>query len=145
MRAQGVMVHPKPLAKLRDLLVAPKDPVDNLDKTGVVYHIPCGDCNSGYVGETSRTLRTRLKEHTRNSSPVGAHAQEQQHSIQFDQVKILDTDPDWFARGVREAIHIATHTSDLNRDRGRHVLPRIYRSIIHSRDSELPEEAPPRE
>ena len=145
MRAQGVMVHQKPLSKLRDLLVAPKDPVDTLDKTGVVYHIPCGDCDSRYVGETSRSLRARLKEHTRTSSPVGAHAQELQHTINFDQVKILDTDPDWFTRGVREAIYITTHQSDLNRDRGRHTLPRIYNTIIHSRDSGLPEEAPPRE
>ena len=89
MRSHGIMVHPKPHSKLRDLLVAPKDPVDNLDKTGVVYHIPCGDCDSGYVGETSRALRTRLKEHTRTSSPVSAHAQEQQHTILFDQVKVI--------------------------------------------------------
>ena len=145
MRAQGVMVHPKPHSKLRDLLVAPKDPIDTLDKTGVVYHITCGDCQSGYVGETSRSLKTRIKEHSKTSSPVGAHAKEYHHNIQFDQVKILDTDQDWFKRGVREAIQIATQTSDLNRDRGRHTLPRIYRSILHSRDSGLPEEAPPRE
>ena len=81
------MVHQKPHSKLRDLLVAPKDPVDTLDKTSVVYLIPCGDCDSGYVGESSRSLRTRLKEHTRTSSPVGAHAQELQNMIQFDQVK----------------------------------------------------------
>ena len=61
MRAQGVMVHPKPHSKLRDLLVAPKDPINTLDKTGVVYQISCGDCPSGYVGETSRALRTRLE------------------------------------------------------------------------------------
>ena len=57
MRALGVMVHPKPYSKLRDLLVAPKDPIDTLDRTGVVYHISCGDCPSGYVGETSRPLK----------------------------------------------------------------------------------------
>ena len=145
MRALGAMVHPKPHSKLRDLLVAPKDPINTLDKTGVVYQISCGDCPSGYVGETSRALRTRLKEHTKPSSPVGAHAKDHQHRILFDQVKILDSDQDWFSRGVREAIQIATQPSDLNRDRGRHTLPRIYRSILHSRDSELLEEAPPRE
>ena len=145
MRSQGVMVHPKPHSKLRDLLVAPKDPVNILDRTGVVYHIKCGDCPSGYVGETSRALGTRIKEHTKPSSPVGAHAKDHHHHICFDQVKILDSDQDWFNRGVREAIQIAIKPSDLNRDRGRHTLPRIYRSILHSRDSELPEEAPPRE
>ena len=60
-----VMVLPKPHSKLRDLLVAPKDPINILDKTGVVYHISCGDCSSGYVDETSRDLRTRLKEHAK--------------------------------------------------------------------------------
>ncbi len=32
-------------------------------KKGVVYSIPCMDCNSVYVGETGRNLEKRLKEH----------------------------------------------------------------------------------
>ena len=61
MRSQGIMVHPKPHSKLRDLLVAPKDPVDNLDKTGVVYHIPCGDYDSGCVRGNFQSFENQIE------------------------------------------------------------------------------------
>ena len=33
-----------------------------LDKKGVVYEVPCGECNHVYIDETGRTLRKRLIE-----------------------------------------------------------------------------------
>ena len=41
---------------------------------GTVCQLQCQDCDSGYVGETARTLLTRIAEHPRpsnNNSPVG--------------------------------------------------------------------------
>jgi len=40
-----------------------KDPVLSLKKPNVVYCIPCAMCPAVYVGQTSRPLETRLKEH----------------------------------------------------------------------------------
>ena len=37
-----------------------KQPTLELDKKGVVYEVPCGECNHVYIGETGRTLRKRL-------------------------------------------------------------------------------------
>ena len=34
-----------------------------LDKKGVVYKVPCGECNHVYIGEMGRTLRKRLTKH----------------------------------------------------------------------------------
>ena len=40
-----------------------------MDK-GVVYQIPCAQCDEVYVGETGRPLKTRITEHKRVVSTV---------------------------------------------------------------------------
>ena len=73
-RKSGVTVHSKPVNTIRSMLGSPKDKQETLDKTGVVYHYQCQDCPAQYIGETERSLRTRVSEHrSRESSPVRAH------------------------------------------------------------------------
>ncbi len=52
------------------------------------------------------------------------------NDIDWEGVKVLDKETNWFRRGVKEAINIKRTNSDLNRDRGRHHLPRSYNRII---------------
>ena len=33
------------------------------EKSGLVYEIPCHDCDAVYIGEIGRNLRTRKREH----------------------------------------------------------------------------------
>jgi hypothetical protein len=89
------------------------------------------------VGETERNLRHRIKEHRRESSPVGAHLIQEDHQLDKDCVKILSSETKWFERGVKEAIHIAAERPSLNRDRGRHNLPAVYRSLVQSRGRDV--------
>ena len=53
----------KPTRTLRHLLTNVKDKDDPKDRQGTVYRIRCNDCNGTYIGETRRTLTTRLGEH----------------------------------------------------------------------------------
>ena len=108
-----------------------------MDKAGVIYKIDCKDCRDDYVGETERNLRHRFKEHRRDSSPVGAHLLNKHHHMDRDCVKILDQEHRWFERGVKEAIHIRAHQPTLNRDRGRHILPAVYNSLVRSQGREF--------
>ena len=55
----------KPIIKLSTVLASGKDVVPASKRRGVVYEIPCGS----YVGETKRSLSTRLKEHHRDTLP----------------------------------------------------------------------------
>ena len=134
-RSHGLSTYVQPQNTLRSLVVAPKDKPDKLEKCGAVYHIKCKECPSSYVGESARPLKARMDEHHRPSSPVGEHAANSKHDIDWDGVKVLDKEANWFRRGVKEAIQIKRTTSDLNRDRGRHQLHRGFNSIIRSRDS----------
>ena len=131
-RKAGFTVHLKPFNTIRRHLVHPKDKVISEDKLGLVYHIKCSDCPASYVGETGRQLKERVTEHRKKSSPIGEHLCQATHSFSTADVSILHQEPDWFRRGVAEAIYINREAPSLNRDSGRHNLPAIYREILTS-------------
>ena len=60
----------KPSRTLLHLLTNVKDKDDPKERQGTVYRIRCNDCNGTYIGETGRTLTTRLGEHQRDLETV---------------------------------------------------------------------------
>ena len=58
------------LKKLKTVTPSLKEPVEKSLKSGVVYKIICPRCNACYVGQTSRHLQTRLREHANRKGPV---------------------------------------------------------------------------
>ena len=114
----------RPLSKLRSMLVQPKDKRSLEDSTGVVYQIPCKDCDKVYVGETGRKFGVRKAEHTQeaetlqkahftrskkkeaettyNKSAISDHVVQENHIMS----KILSKDSNKFTRWIRKAVHI---------------------------------------
>ena len=138
-RKAGIAVHLKLYNSIRQHLVHPKDKVTKQDKAGAIYHIKCGDCAEDYVGETERQLKHRLSEHhAKRSSPMYEHTTQVEHSFSLEEVSILHQEPDWFKRGVAEAINIHREAPSLNRDKGRHNLPAIYGEILTSPSRDHP-------
>ena len=110
----------------------PKDKTPNLQKCGVRYQITCPQCQHLYVGETGRTLATRMKDHTSHTSQPTAvedHCRDHGHVISKNNVEVLATEEGWFKRKVREAIEIKTLQPTINRDQG-FDLPVIYSEIL---------------
>ena len=133
----GVSSCVKPTNTLRQILCSPKDKTKKEQVTGPIYHIQCeeSNCSAVYIGETERTLKTRFQEHKRPSnttSEVSKHLNRDcpGHTVSLDSTKLLDREPKWFERGVKEAIYIRAHSPTLNRDGGRHQLPNIWDSVI---------------
>ena len=133
----------KPTHTLRQNLVSPKDKTDKRDITGPIYGIYCqgqttrGKYKEFYIGETERSLKTRFFEHKRPSSTSSEvsnhiHIESPGHHVDLDEVKILDREPRWFERGVKEAIYIKVNNPTLNKDRDRYKLPGVYESILKS-------------
>ncbi|XP_059511096.1 uncharacterized protein LOC132211003 [Stegostoma tigrinum] len=60
LRSLGIRVAHKPTTTLRLLLTNIKDPIP---KTGVIYEIPCKDCEKHYIGQTGRKLTTLIHKH----------------------------------------------------------------------------------
>ena len=113
-----IIVH-KPVNSLRSQLVQVKDKTENLKKCDTVYHIHCDQCNKQYIGETSRVLETRIKEHlSRDSSAVHEHCQLTGHSVDSSKTKVLATESNPFKRRIREAIEIRLRKPSLNIDNG---------------------------
>ena len=114
------------MSTLWQQLTKVKDTDPALKKSSVVYRIPCS-CRLAYIGETKRSLETRLKQDqaaTRrgetDKSAIAEHAWEKQHCPQWDNITILDHARNHTNLLVKEALHIALagQRSLLNRDQG---------------------------
>ena len=122
----ALLTYIKPTRKLKKILCKPEIPKE---VCGPVYKIVRGggggeECNKTYTGERERSLKARFLEHRRpssTSSEVSRHINKDkpEHDVHIDEARILDRDPDWFTRRVREAIYIRTHKLTLNREGGR--------------------------
>ena len=121
------MVHRAPdgsLTSTENQLVRPKDPIPP-GRRGMVYRIPCSDCDKVYIGETDRLIGERIKEHQLDvrlfrvdSSAVAEHNWGAGHHPNWDGVHFVDQDKHWYTRRVKEAIHIRLNGHNINRDRG---------------------------
>ena len=61
----GVKVAVKPHLTIRKLFPSLKDPLDNSEKSCLVYQIPCRDCSFVYIGKTKHDQKSKLDEHKR--------------------------------------------------------------------------------
>jgi len=63
---------------IRSLLVKTKPVTEEHNKKGVIYKVPCQDCNKVYIGETGQKFGTRLNEHKQllqpDKSTIAEHA-----------------------------------------------------------------------
>ena len=108
------------LTKVKDI-----DPA--IKKSGVVYQIPCKNCDFTYIGETKRSLETRLKEHQTATKrgeterfAIAEHACNEHHHPDWDNTSILDQAKHNSTLLVKEAMHISLAEANtlLNRDQG---------------------------
>ena len=83
------------LNKLNSFIKTHKDPLLNKTKKNVVYKIYCKDCDASYVGQTERTLKTRILEHcnrrnTSDYSVITEHRLDLNHDFNWEGTKIVD-------------------------------------------------------
>ena len=129
----------KPQLTLRNCLVKPKDQIPQQSRSNVVYSIPCTRCPKLYIGESKRSLKTRITEHKRalrqgdsNSSAPAEHAMVHNHPIDWDNASVIDSNTFYYPRKYLEAWHIRTLSrTNMNRDVGN--LPPVYNRLINSK------------
>ena len=94
-----------------------------------IYSIPC-ECGKYYIGETSRPLEVRIKEHQNlikkyqfEKSKIAEHAWNNDHSIHWHNTKILSKESIPTRRKIKETAYIllkedqcvSTFSVDLNK------------------------------
>ncbi len=106
------------------------------DRKDVIYEIPCGQCDSTYIGETGRTLKKRIQEHKQavrrgdeNNGPLDHMIRTAGHRINWEEARIIDSEQNTRRRKIKEAIYIRALDSSrnqeflMNQDRGREIHP----------------------
>jgi len=116
---------------------AHKDTNELLANSNVVYKISCNDCNASYVGQTKRQVKTRIKEHKNNSKHLSSkptviteHSREYSHSFDWDNIKILDTESNYYKRAVSEMLHIKEQVNGINAQKDTELLDNSYFDIL---------------
>jgi hypothetical protein len=123
-----------PHVQIKHLLKTVKDRTP-LQVEGV-YRIPCQTCGKNYIGETGRSVKTRLEEHERairlgqsTKSAVAEHAA-LGHTIDLKEAKIVAKVKGFKQRLVREAIEISKEeNNNFNRDTGLKIS-RTWQPVI---------------
>ena len=108
-------------------------PQKHVDK-GVVYQIPCAQCDEVYVGETGRPLKTRITEHkravstgdVRNANAV--HCMKTNHCMDWNAAGVVDRASRWRERRIKESVYIRKRKT-FNMDSGFPLSP-VWNSLI---------------
>ena len=101
LRDFNIKVAHKPIPTISNIPRKPKDKIEKEAFRGVVYKIKCKDCDSVYVGQTSRALKTRVKENTKaietldKNSLLAKHHVFHGHQIDLENVEIIDRSSTW--------------------------------------------------
>ena len=102
-----------------------KEPIPKSPKFFVVYKFVCPGCNACYIGETTRHLSTRIKEHleTDKKSNIFAHLvnNETCKALSTENCfEIIDSASTPFKLKLKEAMHIIWKKPSLNKQQ-KHV------------------------
>jgi len=80
--------------------------VDIKSQQGVVYSIPCCDCDKRYIGGTTRSLETRQK---KRKADVKNKRFDLNHRMDWDNSKVLDFES--------KSFHINSERDTMNENR----------------------------
>jgi len=124
--------------KLNKFVKVHKDQNHILSKNNVVYKISCNDCEASYVGQTKRQLNTRLKKHKNNvkqdkskHSVISEHIIKYNHTFDWNNMRIMDRESNYFKRIVSEMIHIKEQKAGLNLNSDTELLNESYFDILN--------------
>ena len=147
-KSYGIRSAVRPGTTLRKELVHPKDKIPKQKTTGCVYQVPCRNCNKVFIGETSRCLETRIKEHKddvdkhskirytranrktsqteRHKSAITDHTSQENHAINWDNVKPLVKETHTRARQIHELHGFTVRQNTHNTTSHQHCFTWFY-------------------
>ncbi|CAN0059916.1 unnamed protein product [Heterosigma akashiwo] len=122
-----------------------------MQQKNVVYKISCKQCEVSYVGQTKRTLATRVKEHSwsvdaaktsflfvcrhkkgKKDTGLPAHCLDTDfsHRFDFDNAEVLYRETHWGKRLKKEAMYIAMVENTCNIQKSRDLNPVVWLPLL---------------
>lgn len=132
----GLKVAFKNQKKIANIFTKTKDKTSILQRSNVVYLLPCMDCQMIYIGQTSRNLSGRITSHKsdirlqKNSCQLAIHSNTNDHRVNFADIKVLETERNLKKRSFLEMTHIATEQNTMNSRRDIEGLSEIYMFLL---------------
>ena len=101
-------------------LFSVKESVPKYLRSFVVYRFTCSGCNASYIGETTRHLSTRIKEHleTDSKSHIFKHLNINRNCKELcgtESFEIIDSTTSSYRLKLKEAMHITWEKASLNK------------------------------
>ena len=114
------------------MLVRPKDKDPKDHQSNVIYSYQCKevDCNEEHLGETSRTLEERYREHLKEPPPIHVHSIQTGYNASEDNFNILGREDQGLTRLIKESIYIRVNNPTLNRNIGKFNLSHIWDRVL---------------
>ena len=108
---------------------------NNPNKNGVVYKIPCKDCNQCYVGQSGKPMEVRISQHKYNvrtcneSSAIFSHMVSNDHVIEWEGACVIKYESDYISRNIFESTCIQ-YLNTFNLNGGLYKIDQIIKNSI---------------
>ena len=105
-------------------------------KKGIVYQVPCKDCDGVYTAESKSTLKVQLTEQKRAvvrsdiSNGIAVHVAKNECRIDWGNARVVRSVRGYWERRATEAIGIRYCKNSMNLDNGLH-LPVTWNPILN--------------
>ena len=129
-----VTVFFKGTSTIKSLLMHPKDPILDTQKTDIIYHWKCPANNSKpeYIGETKRSMKERVSDHRNQTTSVirNCYISTKHPKAELKDFTIIDRESYTLHNQAKEALHIHIKDPSLNRNIGKVRIPSVFNKLL---------------
>ena len=106
-----------------------------MDKKNIIYQVNCKDCPANYIGESSRTAKIRINEHSndinnrRIRNHMFIHERNENHKFDMDNINILMQEGQLRPRKFIEGVFSHFNPASVNRAQ---EVPTAYLNILQN-------------
>lgn len=137
LKKHNVTIAHKPYNTTKKFSKTLKPKLQIEDETNTVYKIDCNNCNSTYIGQSKQYLHKRIYSHkyntknlNHNSTALTKHSLENNHSFNFNNIEILDIEPNYQKRLIHEMLQIKRHKNTINNRTDIENLSETYFNLL---------------